>query len=447
MEFDLYEFRKKLLAHPRFPLSVAIVRGILSYACFGVMQAIVLPIFRNSFYKNAEDVIATPATFVLLCEILLSFLMLNTVIGSFAIYHRMDRETFLSRDVAVNYDRKAESQMLWRNFGMWVEIGVFILGLLLFGSSIRYSDALSVLPIEIPSIAPKAFLFVTHAVVVILLRHFSAMDARDYWLDLPRRLMKKSLSESLNQKKKSKYSYWRLVLRLILAATLYSFGASILTVVLAVLLSMIGVVNLLLLTPGILAILLLIVAVFYLRTFVARVKLIRKLKKVCKERGYELFDLKRPYRSIFRDNEKYTFAVSIGKTTYYCRLIACINRGNKYTFSDDGILTRVKMIHMPKVVRMSSAGGYVQMADYGTGDDLELFGFSSEIDYTFEADGEKILLLNPTPRRVLKKNDKHTAEMDNGDKIGEYSVYTGNAFLRLIDRLGEDRKERIFHDR
>ncbi|MBQ8213242.1 MAG: hypothetical protein IJZ80_04470, partial [Clostridia bacterium] len=222
MEFDLYEFRKKLLAHPRVPLLVAIVRGILSYACFGVMQAIVLPIFRNSFYKNAEDVIATPATFVLLCEILLSFLMLNTVIGSFAIYHRMDRETFLSRDVAVNYDRKAESQMLWRNFGMWVEIGVFILGLLLFGSSIRYSDALSVLPVELPSIAPKAFLFVTHAVAVILLRHFSAMDARDYWLDLPRRLMKKSLSESLNQKKKSNYSYWRLAARLLLATVLYS---------------------------------------------------------------------------------------------------------------------------------------------------------------------------------------------------------------------------------
>ena len=96
---------------------------------------------------------------------------------------------------------------------------------------------------------------------------------------------------------------------------------------------------------------------------------------------------------------------------------------------------------------MASAGGYVQATDFGSGDELELFGFTSEIDYTFEADGEKILLLNPTPRRVLKKSDKHTAEMDNGDKIGEYTVYTGNAFLRLIDRLGEDRKERIFHDR
>ncbi|MBQ8212708.1 MAG: hypothetical protein IJZ80_01770, partial [Clostridia bacterium] len=309
-----------------------------------------------------------------------------------------------------------------------------------------YSDALKVLPVELPSIAPKAFLFVTHAVAVILLRHFSAMDARDYWLDLPRRMMKKSLSESLNQKKKSKYSYWRLVSRLILAAVLYSLGTSILTVVLAILLSMVGVVKLLLITPGILAVLLLIVVVFYLRTFVARVKLIRKLKKICKERGYELFDLKRPYRSIFRDNEKYTFAVGIGKTTYYCRLIACVNRNNKYTFSEDGTLMRAKMIHMPKGARMASAGGYVQATDFGSGDELELFGFTSEIDYTFEADGEKILLLNPTPRRVRKLIDKRMAEMDNGDKIGEYTVYTGNAFLRLIDRLGEDRKERIFHD-
>ena len=447
MEFDLYEFRKKLLAHPRFPLSVAIVRGILSYACFGVMQAIVLLNFRASFYKGVEDMISAPTTLLLFLEIFLSILMLNTVIGAFAVYNRLDREQFLKNDVALNYDRRAEGKQLWHSPVMWVEIGAFVLCLLLFGTSVKYSDALKILPVELPSIVPKAFLFLIHSLAVVLITHFSAMDARDYWLELPRRLMKKSLSESLNKKKNTNYSYWRLAERLLFAAVLYFVVASLLTTVLMVLLSVLGIVRFLVITPSIFAVLLVIVGLFYMRTILARRKLIRKLKAVCKDRGYELFDLKRPYRSIFRDNKKYTFGVNTGKKTYYCRLIACVNRGNKYTFSDDGTLTRVKMIHMPKVVRLSSAGGYVQMADYGTGDDLELFGFCSEIDYTFEADGEKILLLNPTPRRVRKLIDKRMSELDNGDKIGEYTVYTGNAFLRLIDRLGEDRKERIFHDR
>ena len=40
-----------------------------------------------------------------------------------------------------------------------------------------------------------------------------------------------------------------------------------------------------------------------------RIKFIRALKKTCRENGFTLFELKRPYRSIFRDNGKYTFGV------------------------------------------------------------------------------------------------------------------------------------------
>jgi hypothetical protein len=88
----------------------------------------------------------------------------------------------------------------------------------------------------------------------------------------------------------------------------------------------------------------------------------------------------------------------------------------------------------------------VQTADYGNGDDLELFGFTSEIDYTFEADGEKVILINPVPRRVRKQSGNLIGEMDNGDRMGDYTIYTGNAFLRYIDRLGIDTRGRIFHD-
>ena len=454
MEFDFEQIKKRIKEHRAFPFLVAVVRGILIYAVFATMLAIVLPAFRVAFFKSVQDMIGKSVLQPLL-ESLLAGFMLNTVILNFSLFYRRDRESFLATESNVTYDRKTERDRLWRSGVLWAEMGTIGLMMLLFGVSIDQNAFASILPQSISKGFAGFLIALLFSGLAILLRHFSALDAREYWLELPQKLMKKTHAISWNKKLISNYSYWRLAAKLFLSAVLYALVASIITFLLMVLLSIVGIVGLLamvlVLTPSLLAILLLIIAGFYLRAIKARVKFVRNLKKICRDRGYELFDLKRPYRSIFRDNAEYTFGVKTKEKTFYCRLIACINRGNKYTFTDEGKLIRMKAIHMFKGARMSSVGGYVQSTDFGTGDDLELFGFTSEIDYTFEADGgEKILLLNPVPRRVRSLVGKKMAELDNGAKIMEYTVYAGNAFLRYIDRLYEeenDKKARIFRDK
>ena len=451
MEFDfdnLKKMRKDLVSHRSYPYAISVFRGLLSYAVFALMQAIVLPRFRAAFYSTVEDIVKWETAIMLVCELLLTLLMLNTVLGAFAVYDRRDREDFLTRH-PVEYSKEEERHLLLRSKLFWTELGAFASCLLLFGVSIEYRTMFKAFSIGLPSYLPRILLTVFFLSALVGLKLFSAIDARNYWHELPRKLMKKSLAVSLEKKKKGTYSYWRMALRLVFSTVLYYVAGMIITYVIVACASMaIGTFVLLIFTPSVFAIFLIIVAFFYLRTIRARIKLIRKLKKICEDRNFELLELKRPYRSIFRDAyNDYNIAVKVGERTFYCRLIACVNRGNKYTFNtDDGTLVRARMIHIPKPPRAVGVRGFVQTADYGNGDDLEIFGFVSEIDYTFEADGEKVLLLNPVPRRVRKQSGTLIGEMDNGDRVGEYRIYTGNAFLRYIDRLGMDTRGRIFHD-
>jgi len=446
MEFDFIETRKKILSHPAYSYSLSALRGILAYAVFALMQSIVLPRFRASFYSTVEDIVKWEIGVLFISELLLTVLMLNTMLGAFSIYNRRDREAFLAAH-PVEYDKATERSAILHSKHFWIEVASFALCILIFGVFVEYRTMLKAFSFQFPKYLPDVLLVVFHFAALLGLKIFSAIDARDYWHDLPRRLMKKSLTVSLNDKKKNAYGYWRMILRLVFSTALYYVAGMVITYVIVAGFSMTAIVAVLIFTPSIFLIVLAIIAVFYLRTLRARVKFIKKLKRICKERDFELIELKRPYRSIFRDaHNDYNIAVKVGERTFYCRLIACVNRGNKYTFKTDGTLVRARMIHMPKPPRMVGVRGFIQTADYGNGDELELFGITSEIDYTFEADGEKVILLNPVPRRVRKQSGVLIGEMDNGDRMGEYSIYTGNAFLRYIDRLGIDKTGRLFHD-
>ena len=57
MEFDFEQLRKRIKEHRAFPFLVAIVRGILIYAVFATMLALILPAFRFAFAKSVQDMI------------------------------------------------------------------------------------------------------------------------------------------------------------------------------------------------------------------------------------------------------------------------------------------------------------------------------------------------------------------------------------------------------
>ena len=68
-------------------------------------------------------------------------------------------------------------------------------------------------------------------------------------------------------------------------------------------------------------------------------------------------------------------------------------------------------------------------------EDREMFRSVSTFDYRFDAEGEKILLFNPVPTFLFRKaEDETSCPLDNGETVGEYKVFSGNGFLRALER-------------
>ena len=446
-DIDSYRaFLIKIKEHKLFPYGIAAIRGVFMYVTYALMCLMTVDKFRSEFHKTVEDLAWNSQLLRILLEVILLFLMLNTVILTFSIYYKRDRLAFLAiyEQHPNQFDAKAERAKLLRSNLFYTELATLCICFLIFPMLWGYDNFVWWTK-ENPVFAKVISTLVFTLASFLIMLH-SRIDARNMWLEMPGRLAQKNVWKSMRKKKAAKFSYPRMILRLVGYALLYSLSMKIVVFVIAMLLSIVGMVGLILMTPVLLFFVLFIVFLYYFRAIRTRVKFIRKLKKTCRENGYDLFYLKRPYRSIFRDNESYTFALTANNKTYYCRILASVKRSNKLILDEDGTCTRHMGLHIPQP-QLANVRGYVQTYDRGNGDNREFMSFSSVIDYTFEADGNKILIINPVPKRVLRRFEKTTREMDNGDKIGEYTVYTGNAFLRYIIRLGELEKEgRCFHD-
>ncbi len=436
---DYIAARERLETHKAYGPAVAALRGLLIYLYCLAIPALAMQDFRSAFRGGMESLL--PDTAVLYCSIVVELLLLvliyNTAILAFAVHYHHDRKGFLK-----GFDGEISIQAVYRDLhtspAFWIELAVLWLCFAVFSPSKGFDCILLLLPrsVKLSLFAERAILTCIFAVISYLLTLHARIDSRKLWLELPARLAKSKLWKSPEIKKKNAYSYWKLALKLIGYGALYLLIVPILTVVMMVLVSILKIVKMLSFQWWLLIPIAAIIAWSYLRALFKRMGYIKRLRRLCKAYRFELLSLKHPYLSVFRQPKGYTFALRADKKTYYCRLIASVSRSKKMIISDNGSCIRRWSFHIPQP-QFARSGAFLQVNDRGNGDDRELFGIESSFDYTFEADGEKLLLLNPVSKRTQKELQKHRSEMDNGDRIGEYSVFTGNAFLRYLERIYE----------
>ncbi|MBR7101119.1 MAG: hypothetical protein IKC74_02415 [Clostridia bacterium] len=63
-----------------------------------------------------------------------------------------------------------------------------------------------------------------------------------------------------------------------------------------------------------------------------------------------------------------------------------------------------------------------------------MFSFVNSYHYDYESEKNKVLIINPCSDRVLTYHGKKTIEIDNGESIGDYKVFTATAFLNALER-------------
>ncbi len=438
------EFRKSR----SYPYIRTIARTGLMYLIFSLMLSVTLIEFRFAFnegssiyFNNPHDYFNNAATPILLCcELILTFLILNTVLLTFSMFSRSERIAFLE-NATEDYNKKEERKKLLRSPYFLSETATLICLLFLIPCHDTVESIFALWPGE--GVLHPALIRLIQGclfgIPAFFINVYGHMDARAYWLELPARLSKNNFWKSVAEKKNQSYSYFRMVLRLVGYTIIYILASRIIPALLVSFASVIAVLILVLASVGVLTVIGLILSFNYLGALIKRRKFYKKLKKLCKENGFDLRELNHPYLSVFRETEGYTFSIHAHGQTYYARVISCINRGNYMIFDTKGMFQRVKLFRIPFPRLGTPTNGYargkfLQGIDRGTGDDREIFRISSEADYTFEAEGKKLLILNPPTKFVKISHQGLAKDADNGDRVGEYTIYSSGSFLRSLDR-------------
>ena len=151
---------------------------------------------------------------------------------------------------------------------------------------------------------------------------------------------------------------------------------------------------------------------------IKRKKFIKKLRAICDEYRCSLSEIKHPYKSLFKKYNEYNFEFERDGKTYTCKFLSSKHRLRPMTFYEDGIGAVAKVIRIKKT---------------------ELFRINKYFSYSFESEGKKLLVINPVPKMLYISERGQTLLIDNGDRVGEYKIYSGTALINAIDRNTLDR--------
>ena len=150
----------------------------------------------------------------------------------------------------------------------------------------------------------------------------------------------------------------------------------------------------------------------FFRVIRARKKCIKEIRRACQQKNYDITGIKHPYLSAFYVCKGESFQLKIGEKTYSCKLVGAPKRRVPLVIHPFGGLHFMHSFHLFKTPIFSHTT-------------VRHFGYDSEYS--------KILIINPVPKELFCHFGNKIAEIDNGDRVGDYKIYTATAFVRAIE--------------
>lgn len=371
-----------------------------------------------------------------------TFLLLNSILNVFITYDkRVMKKFFEGEPNSVKIGLSFKSSLCSLEY--WVEV-IPLLLFTLIGALVGWYPEVS--GSFSATGASEAFLYWLPTIIMLPLTFFLTLwrryEASRYWLHL----MRMDNIEKL-------YSPIRLFFRLISLPLLYiiiyplspSF-ALVFVSVSSLIVMFIDILSLLGFVAVVIGFIALILGISALRSIRKRAKFIKKLKVTAKESGYTLSEIKRPYASLFVRRNECNFTISQDGKMFSCHFVGSFwERAPMFFVSD----TVAYYLH-----RIGTKNHHLT--------------FLSTFSYDFEGEGDKLLIVNPVPRKMYATEDEHltgegvlpwgganqnarsyaimrlkrdkksresyTREIIPGDKVWEYTVYNSTFLLGAIDR-------------
>lgn len=167
----------------------------------------------------------------------------------------------------------------------------------------------------------------------------------------------------------------------------------------------------------------------YLISLSKRRKLIKKMMRICKEQGYELSPIRKPYASLLFAHKGANFTVTVSGKTYDCKLLSH-HALPTMKFDYEG---GYELILSLKFRFMSRGRGIAHSHEMGTP------VFRRKMTYAFESEHQRVLIVCPVPAHTLIAGPNGGTPLDTGAHIGEYRLFNTTGFLGVLERNCLDR--------
>jgi hypothetical protein len=168
--------------------------------------------------------------------------------------------------------------------------------------------------------------------------------------------------------------------------------------------------------PTLIALLILIPIVHrYRRAMRARRALVKHFEEICREGGIDHTPIRHPVRSLFYPEAGADTTFTAGGVTYDVKIIPSINRHATVYFAPGHQMV-------------------IRHTFYFLRKGFELFHFDTTYSYAMEGDHKKLVVVCPNRARMFAAEGGQTREIDTGDTLYGYTIYTATGFVNAIDR-------------
>ena len=421
-------------------LYLRVMRTLAVYAIFAAVMSLALlfcVVFSYSFTQRAlrDHLDFDMFQFPFIIQTILIPLFLGSLLRLLSERDTLMRETLYPTEQEIGSWRQRASAVLHCRY-FWIELIALTLPIVILPLQVGFFPIHFLLShTALPSFSPKLIFLCAALPLVFGLSLYHHTNAFFAWQE-----------EALTRRPDREKRFW---LPLLCTAGFYFLFLLLLPPLLKVLaaaLSMLAAISFSLVGVAALVVIGLVLLFKLLRALRIRYAFLQNLRKRCEKNGFILSEIKRPYRSLLRLKEGPDFTVTANGKRYDCRLLAGLSRGSAMALSPDGIAFVIHVIGLrilPRRQMHTSAeffgGTRHALGGHAWYTHMELFRFTTKSDFSFSGAGKKILIVNPVPYALFAGTECAAAPIDNGEHVGDYTVFAGTAFLNALERDCIDR--------
>ena len=159
----------------------------------------------------------------------------------------------------------------------------------------------------------------------------------------------------------------------------------------------------------------------FFRVIFMRVRLVANIKSICKNKKYSITKIRSPFASVFYKSSKMDMIVNTQNNVYHVKFISSFSKKKIYHFVDENnYITYSKIYFALPMAKDASA--------------IPVFMSSHRFPIIEKTNEKYVFLFNPMPNDVTyiaQNGSKQIAS--NGSLIGDFYVYNGKGFCRILE--------------